>query len=48
MHGLGENKFVASFCIRMFQKRVRITQDIGIEFVAGGTSMSLSEFLVLI
>ena len=31
------NQFVACFHIRMFQKRLRITQDVGVEFVAGGT-----------
>ena len=28
--------FVACLCIRMFQRRLRITQDLGIEFIARG------------
>ncbi|KAG2152210.1 hypothetical protein BD769DRAFT_1288903, partial [Suillus cothurnatus] len=34
--GLGENQFVAGIRIRMFRKRLHITQDLGVEFVAGG------------
>ncbi|KAG2156033.1 hypothetical protein DEU56DRAFT_765238 [Suillus clintonianus] len=34
--GLGENQFIACLRIRMFQKRLHITQDLGVEFVAGG------------
>ncbi|KAG1866650.1 hypothetical protein DFJ58DRAFT_698876 [Suillus subalutaceus] len=34
--GLGENQFIACIHIRMFRKRLHITQDLGIEFIAGG------------
>lgn len=34
--GLGENQFIACIRIRMFRKRLHITQDLGVEFVAGG------------
>lgn len=34
--GLDENQFIACIRIRMFRKRLHITQDLGIEFVAGG------------
>ncbi|KAG1885090.1 hypothetical protein F4604DRAFT_1729659 [Suillus subluteus] len=37
-HTPNKNEFVACFCIRMFQKRLRAnpTQELGIEFIAGG------------
>lgn len=34
--GLGENQFIACIRIRMFRRRLHITQDLGVEFVAGG------------
>lgn len=34
--GPGENQFIACIRIRMFRKRLHITRDLGIEFVAGG------------
>lgn len=34
--GLGENQFIACIRIGMFRKRLHITQDLGVEFVAGG------------
>ncbi|KAG1862691.1 hypothetical protein F4604DRAFT_2030689 [Suillus subluteus] len=39
--GLSENQFVAHFQIRKFQKRIRITRDVSVEFVAGGRIWSL-------
>ncbi|KAG2040947.1 hypothetical protein BDR03DRAFT_1089594 [Suillus americanus] len=33
--GLGENKFIACLRIRKFQKRLLITENVGVEFVAG-------------
>lgn len=37
-HTPEKNEFVACFCIKMFQKRLRTnpTQGFGIEFIAGG------------
>ncbi|KAG0698555.1 hypothetical protein DFH29DRAFT_89764 [Suillus ampliporus] len=34
--GLGEHQFVALLRIRKFQRRLHITHDVGVEFVAGG------------
>ncbi|KAG1857752.1 hypothetical protein DFJ58DRAFT_878246 [Suillus subalutaceus] len=34
--GLGTNQFIARLRIRKFQKRLLITGDVGVEFVAGG------------
>lgn len=46
---LGDNKFIASVRISMFQKRMRITQKVGaMEFVAGGMwSLALSSLLAM-
>ncbi|KAG1747254.1 uncharacterized protein EDB91DRAFT_76899 [Suillus paluster] len=33
---IGNNQFVASFRFRMFQTRLRITQELAVEFVAAG------------
>ncbi|KAG1845498.1 hypothetical protein DFJ58DRAFT_893663 [Suillus subalutaceus] len=33
---MGKNQFVACFCIRMFQKRLRTAGELGIEFIAAG------------
>ncbi|KAG2040936.1 hypothetical protein BDR03DRAFT_947742 [Suillus americanus] len=43
--GLGETKFIARLLIRKFQKRLLITEDVGVEFVAWGmTYMVVSIF----
>ncbi|KAG1755723.1 hypothetical protein EDB19DRAFT_1662685 [Suillus lakei] len=34
--GLGENQFIAYLHIKMLRKRLHITQNLGVEFVAGG------------
>ena len=34
--GLGRHKFVVSFRFKMFQKRLRIIQNVSAEYVAGG------------
>jgi hypothetical protein len=42
-------RFTASVCIGMFQKRLRITQELDYEFVAGGMwRRSLGFFVMLI
>ncbi|KAG1727645.1 uncharacterized protein EDB91DRAFT_1086313 [Suillus paluster] len=43
--GLGENQFVASFRFKLFQKHLRITQDLAVEFVAGGRMWVLHFYL---
>ncbi|KAG2360504.1 hypothetical protein BDR07DRAFT_1461968 [Suillus spraguei] len=44
--GLGKNQFVAHFRIKKFQKRIRITYDVNIEFVARGRIWSLLFFMM--
>ncbi|KAG1868378.1 hypothetical protein DFJ58DRAFT_742727 [Suillus subalutaceus] len=39
--GLGEHQFVACFRFRMFQKRLRITPTLSVEFIAAGRSWVL-------
>ncbi|KAG2156405.1 hypothetical protein DEU56DRAFT_233988 [Suillus clintonianus] len=45
VEGLGNNIFVGCLRFRMFQKRLRITQKLGVEFIAGSRIWVMSFYL---